>query len=345
MDVKSFDPNGVGQEGGIFGLPFSIDEAQIALIHAPWGVTVSYGSGTEDAPRAILDASRQIDYFHESYGADSWKIGLAMQQLDRWKDMRALHDTARKKAAAHIEALEHGTSSALPEEVHVACETFHARVEKESDDLLSAGKLVGLVGGDHSTPLGLMNALAKRHGSFGILQIDAHCDLRERYEGFTYSHASIMWNALKIPQVEKLVQVGIRDYAVSERALIEESSGRITTFFDQELKRATFEGASWKNQVGRILEALPQEVYLSFDIDGLDPALCPHTGTPVPGGLSFEEAMYLIRALAESGRRIIGFDLSEVSPGDTSWDANVGMRVLWNLALSTAKSNNLSPRA
>ncbi len=347
MSVKDFDPNGVGQAGGgLFGLPYSLDEAKVVLIPAPWGVTTSYGGGTEEAPRAILEASPQIDYYHESYGAESWKIPLAMQSLATWEGEYTLGQTMREKARRHIESFERGGAgeASAVHEIHTACESFRARVEQEADSLLANGKLIGILGGDHSTPLGLMQALAKRHGAFGILQIDAHADLRENYEGFTYSHASIMWNALKIPQVEKLVQVGIRDYAVEERALIDGSGGRITTFFDEDMKRTLFEGASWSAQVKKIVEELPREVYLSFDIDGLDPALCPHTGTPVPGGLSFSEAVYLIRAVAGSGRRIIGFDLSEVSPGtNSSWDANVGMRMLYALALWSAKSNGIKP--
>lgn len=341
MRTTGFDPNGVGLENsGIFGLPFSPEEAQVVLIPAPWAVTVSYGDGTHNGPRAILDASPQIDYYHPSYGNDSWKVGIAMLPLGEWNDAYEEGLALREKAKAHIEALESGETDAVPKEVNDACEKFHARVEKTSDEWLSKGKLVGLVGGDHSTPFGLMRALAKKH-EFGILQIDAHCDLRDSYEGFTYSHASIMHNALKLPQVTKLVQVGIRDYSIGERDVIEKSAGRIQTFFDADMKMRQFEGETWKKCVDDIVAALPEKVYISFDIDGLDPALCQGTGTPVPGGLQFHEATYLIQKVAESGKKIIGFDLSEVSPcKNNEWDANVGMRVLWNLALWSAKANS-----
>ncbi len=234
-------------------------------------------------------------------------------------------------------------ASAIPQEINDACEKFHSRIEATASKLLDEKKLVGLVGGDHSTPLGLMRALAKKH-DFGILQIDAHCDLREDYEGFTYSHASIMWNALKIEQVKHLTQVGIRDYSVGEKDIISSSKGRVQTFFDADLKKRQYEGETWSKTVQNIVATLPEKVYISFDIDGLDPALCPHTGTPVPGGLQFQEAVYLIRAVAESGKTIIGFDINEVTPSnDSEWDANVGMRVLWNLAMWAAKSNGLKP--
>jgi agmatinase len=189
-----------------------------------------------------------------------------------------------------------------------------------------------------------MQALAEKHGDFGILQVDAHCDLRDSYEGFTYSHASIMHNALKIPQVKRLVQIGIRDYSVHEKEVIDTSSERIKTFFDDDIRERQYKGARWLEIVNDAIGCLPEKVYVSFDIDGLEPSLCPHTGTPVPGGLRFAEAMFLIQELALSGKKIIGFDLNEVSPSpETEWNENVGMRVLWNLANWAAKSNDLKP--
>ena len=345
MDSKDFDPNGVGQEGsGIFGLPYSPDEAQVVLIPAPWGVTVSYGGGTHNAPKAIYEASPQIDYAHPSYGNDTWKVGVSMLPLPEWDDAYTQGVALREQAKAHIESLEHGNSEKAPKTINDACEQFHARVEKTATELLEQNKLVGLVGGDHSTPLGLMRALAKKHENFGVLQIDAHCDLRESYEGFTYSHASIMTNAIKLPQIEKLVQVGVRDYSIGESDTIKNSGGRIQTFFDADIKKRQFEGGAWATLVKGIVSALPEKVYVSLDIDGLNPSLCPNTGTPVPGGLQFEEAVYLLQAVAESGKKIIGFDVNEVSPSDTTeWNENVGMRILWNLALWAAKSNNIKP--
>jgi agmatinase len=104
-----------------------------------------------------------------------------------------------------------------------------------------------------------------------------------------------------------------------------------------ELKRNSFEGKTWKRQCEEIIATLPQNIYISFDIDGLSPDLCPNTGTPVPGGFSFREMDYLLNMLATSNRRIIGFDLCEVSPGkESDWDANVGARVLFKLCIYTS---------
>ncbi|WP_311136295.1 arginase family protein [Hymenobacter cellulosivorans] len=103
-------------------------------------------------------------------------------------------------------------------------------------------------------------------------------------------------------------------------------------FHNRFLSNEKFAKKSWKKVCGKIIAQLPPKVYLSFDIDGLDPKLCPGTGTPVPGGLEFEEALYLIRAVVESGREIIGCDLNEVAPGDTEWNAIVGARLLFQMA-------------
>ena len=160
-----------------------------------------------------------------------------------------------------------------------------------------------------------MKALAQKHGEYGILQIDAHADLRQAFEGFTDSHASIMYNALQLPQIDRLVQVGIRDLCEEERQRAD-GDERVVMFDDWQLKADAYRGMSWHQQCEKIVAALlPEKVYLSFDIDGLDPRFCPHTGTPVPGGLDFNQAIYLIQMLARSGKTTIGFDLCEVAPG------------------------------
>jgi agmatinase len=191
----------------------------------------------------------------------------------------------------------------------------------------------------------MMQAIAEKHGKFAILQIDAHADLRNAYEGFEFSHASIMYNALKIPQVDKLIQVGIRDYCEEELNLITASNGRVKTFFDRDIKYAMYVGDSWDRVCNRIVRELPQTIYLSFDIDGLDPKLCPHTGTPVAGGFEAEQVLFLLEKIVRSGRQIIAFDINEVSPGTEGeeWDANVAARLLYRIAnmarLSVSETN------
>jgi agmatinase len=200
--------------------------------------------------------------------------------------------------------------------------------------LIQDGKKVCVLGGEHSTPLGLIEAMGDNYESFGILQIDAHADLRDAYEGFEQSHASIMFNALKIENLTHLVQVGIRDLCEDEVQVINEDD-RITTFYDWDMKSEQFQGVSWHKICEEIINKLPQNVFISFDIDGLLPSLCPNTGTPVPGGLSFEQATYLLQMLADSKKNIIGFDLNEVAPGADEINVIVGARILMELLLCT----------
>ncbi len=342
--INGFDPNGLGDSNNnIFGLPFTTDEAEVVIIPVPWEVTVSYTAGTALGPQAIFDASFQVDLFDPKI-KDAWKIGVSMEIVS--DDIASKSESLRRKSEQYIGLLQEGASpvsnSKMEEtrlSINAACEKLNKWVKTKALTYLDKNKIVALVGGDHSTPLGLMQALAERHPSFAILQIDAHADLRDAYEGFEFSHASIMFNALKIPQVSKLVQVGIRDYCQAEYELIQNSNGRIVTFFDRDIKHKQYEGSSWSSICQEIITQLPEYVYLSFDIDGLDPKLCPNTGTPVAGGFEFEQVLLLIEKMVDAGKRIIAFDLNEVTPGGNEWDANVGARLLYRIANLTAKSN------
>lgn len=330
---SNYNPNAVGVKGSIFGLPFGEEEAAIVIIPVPWDATVSYAAGTADGPQAILDASAQLDL--EVVGKEApWKQGIWMEPID--ENIRAKSQNLRLLVEPYIEALEAGEEYSKVKEVIAAVDegttTLKNELKSKTLDYLNKGKLVGLLGGDHSTPLGYLEALSEKHDDFGILQIDAHMDLRQAYEGFEHSHASIMYNALKLPSISKLVQVGIRDFCEQEVA-VAKSDQRVAVYFDQELKWQQFEGTTWQSLCKEMVAQLPDKVYVSFDIDGLQPSLCPGTGTPVPGGLSFEEAVYLINQVKASGREIIGFDLNEVAPQleDKEWNANVGARVLYAL--------------
>lgn len=342
--IKKFDPNGLGDaNNNIYGLPFSPDEAEIVIIPVPWEVTVSYSGGTALGPQAIFDASFQVDLYDPKV-KDAWKIGLAMETVS--DDIASKSENLRRKAEQYISSLEEGENpesnkkmSEICALINKECEKMNSWVKSKSLHYIEQNKIVALLGGDHSTPLGLMQALAEKYNSFAILQIDAHADLRDAYEGFAYSHASIMFNAIKIPQISKLIQVGIRDYCEAEADLIHNSNGRIVTFFDRDIKHKQFNGASWNSICNEIIAQLSDDIYLSFDIDGLDPKLCPNTGTPVAGGFDFEQILMLIEMIVDSGKRIIAFDLNEVAPGGNEWDANVGARLLYRIANQVAVSN------
>jgi agmatinase len=337
--AEKFNPNGPGIKGSLFGLPFTPDTAEIVIIPIPWEVTVSYHSGTAKGPEAVLKASLQVDHGNKDID-EPWKPGIAMLPVSQkiYNESSRLRSLVQKQLK-HFENEKHdSTETLILDKINEGCEILNIYVKSIAKRLLKKGKLVGVLGGDHSSPLGLLRALNDQYDQFGILQIDAHADLRRSYEGFTYSHASVMYNALRLPSIEKLVQVGVRDYCDEELNVIERARGRVVTFFDDDLKSNRYAGITWDSICNQIIRELPQHVYISFDIDGLDPKLCPHTGTPVAGGLEFTEAVYLIKKIVASGRIIIGFDLNEVAPGTDDWDANVGARLLYQLCTWMAVS-------
>jgi agmatinase len=344
-DLSQFDHNIVGNpNNNIFGLPFSEEDARLILLPVPWEVTVSYGTGTSRAAEHICKVSKQVDLF-DMDGNEGWKQGFYMKDVDRRLLMKS--DYLRKEAELYIAYISRGEAVEKNKfmckslkDINEGSAMMNQWVYEQSKALLDKDKLVGLVGGDHSTPLGFMRALAEKHGDFGVLQIDAHCDLRKSYEYFTYSHASVMYNALQeIPALKKLVQVGVRDYSEEEWELICNSDYRIITYFDKAIKERQYEGETWRHITEEIINHLPQNVYLSFDVDGLDRKLCPNTGTPVPGGFETEEIFFLVKKIIESGRKLIGFDLVEIGVGQTDWDSNVGARCLWRLCNLMVRNN------
>ena len=331
----NFDPNArAASDSGVFGLPHSAEQARLILIAVPWEATTSYGGGTARGPEAILNASRQVDLFDLETGK-AYESGYHMLPLptelvaknSRAKEMaekvRELEDSS-----APVEKIEH-----LQDQVNQLCQEMNAWVYQTAKTWLAKGKLVGLVGGDHSTPLGLIQALSENlKGDFGVLHIDAHHDLREAYEGFTYSHASIFWNVMEQKWApKKLAQVGIRDFSEEEFLYAKEKN--ISVLYDIHAQQKKAQGVRWSDICAELVQTLPKNIYVSFDIDGLAPTYCPNTGTPVPGGLEFGEALVLLKTIRDSGRKIVGFDLNEVSPGssDSEWDGNVGARMLYKL--------------
>ncbi len=333
MDPTRFDPNGpVHADAGIFGLPFSEAESALVLIPVPWEATTSYRPGTAHGPAAVLAASPQLDLYDLEL-ENPWSPGIHLQPIAT--DLLEWNAAARVAAVPVIEGTSHDVSL-----VDALSERMVAKVHAESARLLAAGKTPAVLGGDHSTPLGNIVAIGERYAEFGILHLDAHHDLRKAYQGFTHSHASIMRNVLeRVPTMSRLVQVGIRDFCQEEHDLARSMPERITVHYDRWLAEARAAGTPWTEQMKTIVAALPELVYLSFDIDGLDPKLCPNTGTPVPGGLQFDDATQLVREVVVSGRRIVGFDLVEVAPGAADeWDANVAMRLLYRMAAWTLAS-------
>lgn len=345
VDLSDYDPNSVGNpDNNIFGLPTTEEDSRLVILPVPWEVTVSYNAGTARAPEHVLNASLQVDLFDPDM-TDAWKQGFYMRPVD--KKVLTKSDYLRKEAELYINYIAHAEIVAdnkfmckSLKEINAGSIFLNNWVYDQTKELLEKGKLVGLLGGDHSTPFGYIKAIAERYPDFAILQIDAHCDLRDAYEGFVYSHASIMFNVLReIAEVKKLVQVGIRDFCDEELDYIHKSEGRVVTYFDKIIKERQYEGETWKNIVDDIVSQLPEHVFISFDIDGLDPKLCPHTGTPVPGGFEVEQIFFLLKKIHQAGKKIIGFDLNETGVSNNEWDENVSARILYKLCSLLATSN------
>lgn len=332
----AFDPGAAAApDSGIFGLTTTLDESLVVVVPVPFEATTSYGGGTADGPAAVLEASKQVDLYDYGTGRP-YEAGIVM--LDESDEIRQLNDSAKAQASRVIEV---GGSIGDDPELAAALDAVNRASERVNEivyetvrDLIARGKLVAVVGGDHSVPFGAIRAHAEAYPGLGVLHVDAHADLRVAYEGFTWSHASIMYNvASMVPGVAKLVQVGIRDFSEEEMEFAASTEGRVVVHHDEALVARKMDGTPWGRLVDEIVAGLPKDVYVSFDIDGLDPTLCPHTGTPVPGGLSWHEAVALVAGVQKSGRRIVGLDLNEVAPGPEGdeWDANVGARMLYKM--------------
>lgn len=345
--MSHFDPSqAISSDFGIFGIPVTEEKARLILLPVPWEVTTSYGKGASLGPEIIRLASEQVDLFDIETGK-SYESGYFMKAIP--EALLAKNKVMKAKAQELIQLRTNmdenfAHQDQILKEVNTACDEMSQHVYNESKAILQSGKLLGLIGGDHSTPYGAIRAVSESvKGDFGILHIDAHADLRDAYQGFKQSHASIMHNVMTSDfRPKKLVQVGIRDFCEEEHQMIQSRSD-IETFFDIDNKRRQLQGETWSAIAADIIKPLPKNVYVSFDIDGLDPALCPNTGTPVAGGLQMNEMFFLLRSLVESGRKIVGFDLNEVSPGESGeseWDGNVGARILYKLCGWSIVSNS-----
>jgi len=335
-----FDADAAAAPGsGIFGLPFTEKDSKIVLVPVPFDATTSYRRGTARGPAAILDASMQVDLFDRRFGR-VYERGICM--LKEPARIRRLSREAGKAAEPVIAEGGAPEGGKVPKsmaksikKVNDACQAVNEWVYGEVARILKNGKVPGVVGGEHSVPFGAIEAVADEFEEIGVLHVDAHMDLRREFEGFRWSHASIMHNVLtRIEGVKKLVQVGIRDFGEREMQMADEAGDRVKVFYDDAIAERQMGGTPWPAIAEAIVRELPEMVYVSFDIDALDPSLCPHTGTPVPGGLSFNQAVMLLDCLRTSGKRVVGFDLVEVAPGpkgEPEWDANVGARVLYKL--------------
>lgn len=339
---NDFDPNGAAIPGRIFGLPHNSEEARIHIIGFPSAITVSGSDGAELGPEGILRDSSQIELFNKNYPKNAWLPGIYMHPIN--KEFIRNHRQSRKNFQKMLDLIEKGNDSnakkrikVLTQKIDETCDYLHRIGEKEVVDALKKNKIVGSLGGCHSSIFTAIKAYASIYKSFTLLHFDAHHDLRKAYEGVKNSHASIMYNVLEnIPQVKKLISVGVRSYGKDEYEYSEENKKRIKTFYADDIIGFNC-GPIWKFVLKQIVSNIPtEEVYISFDIDCFEPYLCPSTGTPVPNGFNVWQVKQLIDMVALK-KRIIGFDLNEVVP-KTRVDGLVAAEILYHLCVRSLQS-------
>jgi len=248
----------------------SFDAARILIWPVSYEGTVSYGTGTGDGAMAIVDASRNMELYEEETDTEVYKLGICT--------LEQFHP--RGTPAETMEALYGYTT-----------------------DLLKHDKFICMLGGEHSISAPVIKAHAEKYSDLSVLQIDAHADLRDTYDGTPHSHASIMARVVKDLQIPS-VQVGIRSVSGDEARSLKD--GLPTKIF---WARDIVGRTDW---IDNAVDSLSDQVYLTIDIDGLDPSLVPTTGTPEPGGLGWYETLALIRRIAEK-KTIVGMDLVEYS--------------------------------
>ena len=254
--------------GGIVEEEFSdFEGARVLVWPVAYEGTVSYGTGTGRGAEAIIDASRNMELYDEETDGEVYRLG--------------------------IHTLDELSAAGSPEQMTNA-------LYERAQALVATGKLVVMIGGEHSITAPVVRAHAERYENLSVLQIDAHADLRDRYDGTPHSHACVMRRITGDLRV-RAVQCGIRSLSAEEARALRDLPTRI--FWAKDI---VGRDRWWEEAV----EGLTENVYLTIDVDGFDPSLVPQTGTPEPGGLGWYEVLGLIRTLA-GRRRIVGMDLVE----------------------------------
>jgi agmatinase len=245
-------------------------KAKYAVLPVPYDSTTSFQVGTRNAPQAIINASKQVELFDDETEAEAYKAGIVT-----------------------LDAV--APNMAGPDQM---CADIFAAAKKPVRD----GKFLLALGGEHSITSALVRAVMTRHRKLSVLQIDAHLDLRDEWEGTPYSHASVMRRVLDLGA--SVVPVGIRNISVDEHRFLKKSGPSPVTARQCHME---------DNWVDRVMNALGEVVYVTIDIDGFDPAYAPGTGTPEPGGLDWYQVTGLLRLVAAE-RNVVAADIVEVLP-------------------------------
>ena len=330
----------VGDGGYYFGDKTSPKDADVVIVSAPWSVTSDFGRGATYTPDAVIDASAESGLYDANSGISAEgrvatvEIDYNIQELSEHLGREA------ERVAHHTSADDSVVGEYVARKVAHVNEGFaemQTTVYKQVKCWASKGKRIAVIGGDHSVAFGAVKALSEQDEEVGGLFIDAHADFSRDGEIFNYSHRSVARNIVEEIPAVGLVEVGVRDIKEIEAKELN-SNDKVKLFLAEKIAARRFGGESWGDICREIVGLLPQKVYVSLDIDALKIEFCNNTNAPVPGGMTFDEVVYLVNSVVESGREIVGFDISEVvSSIDNKMDAIVGARLLAKMCVATLR--------
>jgi len=255
--------------GGIEPVFSEYSKSKITVVPIPYDLTTTYVPGTRNGPSAIIEASTHMELYDEEIGKETYRVGI----------------TTREPLAV---------TNKSPEDML-------SKVSEVASLEIKSQKFQVTVGGEHSISLAMVRELVKRYPHLSVLQLDAHADLRDSYQGTPYNHACV---GRRISEICPLVQVGVR--SISKEEVDFRKTSNVITISDYKIKR----NESWQDEV---LSHLTDDVYLTLDLDVLDPAIMPAVGTPEPGGFNWYETIRFLRLLSQN-KRIVSFDVVELSP-------------------------------
>lgn len=345
MFNKEFDPNTITPDNGnYFGISLEPEASALVLLSAPWDATSSLYAGSSYAPDAIIEMSRFVD-FYEPLAPNSWRKGIATIPIDySIQDLsHRLHPDTERLTKLHdefgISVIDNLMYDRRLKRVNEGSVEINNMLFQQTQQWLDKGKIVGVIGGDQSISYSAIKAMGYKYEHFGVIRIGSKCDMHEAYQGFDFSHASTMYNVMRdVPQLEQLALVGVQEFSPIEweRA---SSNARVKLFTAQDIWTQQFEGRTWAEQVDDIIATMPENVYIALNISGLVCECSPRKGRISNGGLSLFQFVYLINRVVASGRRIVGFDLTDVTPGvENKRDILVVARLLFKMCSVALKS-------
>lgn len=344
MDIRFFNFHSAddADSGFYFRQNVSQEEAPLVLVSVPWGVTSANGLGAAFAPDAIIDASSSVSTFDVVSGkslqglVSTLEIDYDIQEMSQQVGPDA-SKISEHQADGGLLLGEYFTHKIA--HINHAFAKMHRSVYNQCKAWCEKGKIIGVVGGDKSVCCGAVRALAELNPGMGLLYIDSVSGLNQKREIFDYSHTSALINLLEnVPDLGRVACLGVKDIT-EEEIEYARSVQNLDMYFMERIVAQQYEGHVWAEQCDKIIETLPEKVYVSLGMGVFSLDVCPHTKNPIAGGLAFSHIVYLINRIVASGKKIIGFDVTDIIPqADSVNDAMSGARMLAKLCCASLKA-------